>query len=130
MKAIQFDSSLDPRGGDTPFIVAREQACIACMECTQVCPTDALLPIASELTVVARQVRLGTPVLTKGKCLAWTGKGICRLCYYVCPLPESAVRLDGARQGPVFDPTACIGCGLCEEACPEPARAIRIEPIA
>lgn len=129
VKAIRFDSSLDPRTTDTPFIVAAERACIACMECTQVCPTDALRPIANEPETIARHVRLGVPVLSKGKCLAWTGKGICRLCYYVCPYPDRAVSLEGVRQGPRFDPDACIGCGLCEEACPETARAIRIEPM-
>ena len=129
VKAIRFDvgSSLGTR--DTPLIIASDRACIACMACTTACPTGALTPTSSDPQIVATTVRMGVPVLNRGKCLAWTGKGICRLCYYVCPYPERAVRLDGVRQGPLFNADACIGCGLCEEACPTSARAIHIEPV-
>jgi ferredoxin-type protein NapG len=111
-----------------PFISAREQACILCMACTQVCPTDALTPTEPRLELIAKTVRMGTPVLDRSACLPWAGEGVCRLCAYVCPYPGKAVELVGPRQAPLFHPEGCVGCGLCEEACPEEARAIRIRP--
>jgi len=99
------------------------------MKCTQVCPTDALVPLEAKAEIIAREVRMGTPVLTRPKCLPWNGEGVCRLCYLVCPYPDQAVSLVGPQKAPLFHPEACVGCGLCEEACPEAARAIRIVPL-
>jgi len=72
---------------------------------------------------------MGRPVLDAQKCIALLGTGECRACFYVCPYPGDAIRLEGLSHGPVFDDDACVGCGLCEEACPERARAIRIVPV-
>lgn len=111
-----------------PFVDPRERACVLCMKCTQVCPTDALVPLEASSAVVAERVRMGTPVLTRPRCLPWNGEGVCRLCYLVCPYPDQAVSLVGPQRAPLFHPQACVGCGLCEEACPDSAQAIRIVP--
>lgn len=113
----------------TPYLDLADRACVLCMKCTQVCPTDALKPLAADADVVAKEVRMGLPVLTRSACLPWNGTGICRLCYQVCPYPERAVELVGPQKAPLFHAEACVGCGLCEEACPDLARAIRIEPL-
>jgi ferredoxin-type protein NapG len=125
---IRFPSafSLDQA---TPYIDTAERACVLCMKCTQVCPTDALVPLKADADVIAAQVRMGTPVLTRSKCLPWNGQGVCRLCFQVCPYPDLAVELVGPQKAPLFIPEACVGCGLCEEACPDTAQAIRIEPF-
>lgn len=120
--ALSLDAAL-------PFIDTAERACVLCMKCTQVCPTDALVPLEARAEVIAREVRMGTPVLTRPKCLPWNGEGVCRLCYLVCPYPDQAVSLVGPQKAPLFHPEACVGCGLCEEACPEAAQAIRIVPL-
>ena len=128
-RAIRFPSALS-LDAVHPFISARESACILCMQCTVVCPTDALTAIPPRPDVVARAVRMGTPVLKRDSCLPWSGRGVCRLCYYVCPYAGTAVELVGPRLAPLFHPEACVGCGQCEEACPEEARAIRIRSPA
>jgi ferredoxin len=112
----------------TPSLALDQRGCTLCMKCTQACPTGALQPITADPQVVAAEVRMGTPVLNRKKCLPWTGEGACSLCFQVCPYPDRAVELVGRNAGPLFHPEACVGCGLCEEACPSLARAIRIVP--
>lgn len=127
-KCIEFSSVLSADSA-TPYLELKARACTLCMKCTQVCPTDALLPIAADAKVVAKEVRMGTPVLDRKKCLAWNRTGSCSLCFQVCPYPDAAVELVGLNAGPLFHAEACVGCGLCEEACPDLARAIRVEPL-
>lgn len=126
-KAIRFPATLSLEAV-RPFIDARERACILCMKCTEVCPTGALVPVPAQPEAVAGTVRMGTPVLERRNCLPWNGRGVCRVCFYVCPYAGTAVELVGPRQAPLFHAEACVGCGLCEEACPDEARAIRIHP--
>ena len=127
-KVIRFPSafSLDVA---TPYLDFSDRACVVCMKCTRVCPTDALAELKADVDLVAREVRMGVPKLTRSACLPWNGKGVCRLCYQVCPYPDRAVEVVGPQKAPLFHPEACVGCGLCEEACPEDARAIVIEPL-
>jgi ferredoxin-type protein NapG len=127
-KCIRFDSALDPRASDTPWLDVRDRACILCMKCTEVCPTGALQLIPADPEVVQARVKMGVPELDRDKCLPWTSRGVCRLCYYACPYLDEAIVLDGPRQAPVIRPEDCTGCGLCEEACPESVRAIRVVP--
>lgn len=126
--AIRFPGALSLETA-VPFLELGERACVLCMKCTNVCPTGALTPIAAKAEVIAREVRMGVPKLNRPKCLPWTGEGVCRLCYQVCPYPDAAVELVGPQKAPLFHAEACVGCGLCEEACPDGARAIVIEPL-
>lgn len=127
-KVIRFPSALSLEVA-TPHLELADRACVLCMKCTQVCPTDALVELKADVDVVAKEVRMGVPKLTRSQCLPWTGKGVCRLCYQVCPYPDKAVEVVGPQKAPLFHAEACVGCGLCEEACPESARAIVIEPL-
>jgi ferredoxin len=123
---ISFSSPLSMEQA-LPFIEPATKACVLCMKCTQVCPTDALVPLKLDRDVIAREVKMGRPVLERSRCLSWNGDGVCRLCFHVCPSHEQAITLTGPRASPVFHADACVGCGLCEEACPTLAHAIRIE---
>ncbi len=127
-RCIEFPSGLTLDQA-LPQLDLSSRACVLCMKCTQVCPTDALVPIRADAQAIASHVRMGVPVLTRSKCLPWTGAGICRLCYQVCPYPDRAVELVGPQKAPLFHADACVGCGLCQEACPEVASAIIIEPV-
>ena len=127
-KAIRLDGAWSLEA-DLPYIEAKERACVLCMQCTQACPTGALAPIPADLETVHAAVRMGTPVLTRERCIVWRGAGVRRLCYYVCPYPNEAVALVGLQLAPFFDPKQCVGCGLCEQACPTVASAIRILPV-
>jgi ferredoxin-type protein NapG len=129
VSAIHFDGAVSVRG-DLPAIHAARRGCTLCMQCTWACPTGALHSIPAEPATVQRTVRMGTPVLNRDACLAWSGAGVCRACYFVCPYPDSAITLNGPRLAPLFSARDCTGCGLCEEACPQRARAIHIEPKA
>lgn len=126
--AIRFPSVLSLETA-VPHLELGDRACVVCMKCTNVCPTGALKPIPAQPEVIAREVRMGVPKLERSTCLPWTGKGVCRLCYQVCPYPDRAVELVGPQKAPLFHAEACIGCGLCEEACPDSARSITIEPL-
>ena len=128
-RAIQFPGGLSIESA-LPFIEPRAAPCVLCMQCTQVCPTQALVPLVAERAAVQRTVKIGQPVLDRKRCLPWSGSGVCRLCFEVCPYAGTAVELVGERLGPLFHRDACVGCGLCEEACPDGAHAIQIHPLA
>lgn len=116
-------------GDELPHLELRARACVLCMKCTQACPTGALAKLGADPAEVQRQVKMGRPELDRARCLPWTGRGVCRLCFYACPYAGTAVALVGPAQAPMFDSSHCVGCGLCEEACPETAQAIRIVPL-
>ena len=67
-------------------------------------PEEERLDVVSRATdpaAVQASVRLGVPKLDKEKCVAWANKGECRLCYYACPYPDSAVSLTPLDLAPV-----------------------------
>ncbi len=104
----------------TPYIVAAETACDLCLECTTVCPTGALLPVAT-----MEDVRMGIAVLEENLCLPYINQGGCGACYTICPV--NAVKLEAQRYPKVLR-DRCVGCGLCEEVCLQKAKAIRVLP--
>lgn len=124
-QCIQFRSLGDgPAQAFTPYILPREQACILCMRCTQACPTDALTPIPDDPDRIAAEVRMGVAVVDEDLCYSYAGR-TCGVCYYACPFPDTALRLQNYAQ-PVIDADACVGCGNCERACIHLPQAVRV----
>ena len=128
-QCIQFRTLADGvEQAYTPYIRPREQACILCMRCTQACPTDALTPIADNPKAIAAEVRMGVAHVDEAMCYSYNDR-TCGVCYYACPFPDKALRLQGNAQ-PVIDPKQCVGCGNCERACIHLPQAVRVVPIS
>jgi len=64
-------------GGDTPWILPWERACTLCMECGEICPTGALVPIAEERQTIHDEVRMGMARIDRKICLPWTRTSWC-----------------------------------------------------
>ena len=118
---------LDAKSGTdagTPLVEAEVIPCYLCMECVTVCPSGALRPIEMEET------RMGIAVIDPETCVTRLGTLLCRTCYNVCPLQDTAIDLPAMEPQVIED--GCTGCGICVHACPidvEPGKkAINIEP--
>ena len=109
----------------TPHISARARGCTLCMACTQVCPTEALVPM--QATDEGRAaVAMGTAFVSEDICYSFHGR-TCGACYHACPLPGKALTL-GLFEQPTVHAEHCVGCGLCEQACIHMPQAIRVVP--
>ncbi|AGA68531.1 polyferredoxin [Desulfitobacterium dichloroeliminans LMG P-21439] len=103
----------------TPYFIPREVPCSLCMECPEVCPSGALVPLDM------REVRIGVAEVDKDLCYAYQGD-VCRTCYNNCPLSDEAIKMEGF-QYPVVDSEICTGCGICEYVCVMEFPAIEIK---
>ena len=110
----------------TPYIVARERACILCGECADVCPTGALQPFLATREGWAESVDMGVARVNEAMCFSFNGR-TCGACYRACPLAGSAMKI-GVFETPLVQPENCVGCGLCEQSCLHLPQAIRVIP--
>lgn len=110
-------------GALTPYLDVRRRSCTLCMRCTDVCPTDALRPIADDTEVIKATVRMGLAVVDPDRCLSYQGR-ICGYCHDACPYPGHAIRLVSHAKPEVLD--GCVGCGRCVEQCPQYPTAIDV----
>ena len=99
-----------------------------CNNCSQVCPTGAIVPMA---LADKRRCRIGQAEYIQDICVAFVDGTDCGACAEHCP--TGALRMEGSHQGvriPKLTPELCIGCGSCEYACPvRPQRAIVVRPV-
>ncbi len=110
---------------DTPFIIPREQACILCMKCGEVCPSGAIQFYEREMNSILQNVKMGKARVDEKLCLSFQGK-TCGVCYRACQLSDVAIRVGMLEQPHVME--GCVGCGLCERSCIQIPQAIRVIP--
>ncbi|MCO4781139.1 MAG: 4Fe-4S dicluster domain-containing protein [Candidatus Cloacimonetes bacterium] len=109
----------------TPYLDVRKKSCNLCMNCTQVCPTDALKTILRNKDAIKKEVKMGDARVIRSHCLSENGR-VCGVCHDACPLKGEAIKLKPIAK-PIIDNEVCIGCGRCEERCPQFPSAIIVE---
>jgi len=120
-RCIRMLGPAEGRASGTPYIVASERACDACLECTLACPSGAL-----RATQDPRTVRMGVAVVDERLCVSHNGTGVCGACHTACPFRDDVIT-QGVHEAPTVIAENCIGCGLCEEACiVDDRKAIRV----
>lgn len=99
-----------------------------CSNCSQICPTGAILPITVE---ERKTTRTGVAEFFRGRCVVKTEGTSCGACSEHCP--TQAVHMVPWKHGltiPKVDPELCIGCGGCEFICPvRPNKAIVVNGL-
>jgi MauM/NapG family ferredoxin protein len=104
----------------TAKVVPRIAGCEEkCHLCGYVCPTGALRKLPYE---EKRFAKIGTAVLDRHRCLAWSQNKECLVCDEVCPYNAITAFVVETTKGtfkvPVVDEDLCLGCGMCEQHCP------------
>lgn len=111
----------------TPILIARAGFCdYSCNACGQVCPVQAIPPLALD---EKRQAVIGKAYIDQNRCIAWSDHTDCIVCEEMCPVANKAIQFellefldpDGAAASvkvPHVLRDRCIGCGICEYKCP------------
>ncbi len=122
--AIKLYACDDDQLNRTPVIDPDIAACVICddLACMNGCPSGALVLVDSP-----HSIRMGLAVMTHSVCVRSHGED-CTKCIELCPLGESAIRLDASGKVEVLDP-GCVGCGVCQFHCPTDPKAITIAPL-
>jgi ferredoxin len=97
-----------------------------CTRCTEICPTNALHPLALD---AKKLTQIGKAHFIKDNCIVKTENTACGACSESCPTKAChMVPYTGNLVIPEVDEEICIGCGHCEFACPAaPYKAIFVD---
>jgi len=118
-----------PGGMMQPMMNFDHQFCnYDCTLCSDVCPTEALLPLTREQK---NHNQMGVVQLYLENCIVYTDETSCGACSEHCP--TQAVRMVHYKDSltiPEIEPEICVGCGGCEYICPaKPWKAIFVEGL-
>ena len=102
---------LDTEG--LPYIDGLSGWCNFSMDCIEVCPSGALLPVDPATA------KIGIATIDRDRCIAWDYPA-CRLCYEKCLDFQQAIWLDDDLR-PHVDESLCTGCAACTNICPRSA---------
>lgn len=103
-----------------------------CTECSQVCPTGAILALTPEEKT---QFHIGVASVDRGLCVVERDGVSCGNCARHCPVGAiKMVKLNpedpDSPRIPAVDESRCIGCGACENLCPSrPFSAITVNGL-
>lgn len=99
-----------------PYMAFDQGYCrLACTRCSELCPSDAIRPIAKEQKAA---ISIGHAVVLKDNCIG------CGACARHCP--SGAISM--VEGMPAVNESRCLGCGACEYYCPaRPMTAIYVE---
>ncbi|MCP4747255.1 MAG: 4Fe-4S binding protein [Desulfobacteraceae bacterium] len=100
----------------SPGLLPSMGACkVDCNACATVCPTGA---IGKFNHLTKYQLKIGTAVLKKDKCLPYDENKACGKCLPECPTGAIAFTRQNKMEKPVqIDFMLCVGCGICEYVC-------------
>ncbi len=114
----------------TPHLAFKRGFCeFNCKNCSDVCPTGALMPMTLEQK---KRRRVGLAKFDSSLCVVFVNGTHCGACAEHCP--TGALRMVDKHNGlppiPTLNESLCIGCGGCEYICPvQPQKAISIRPV-
>ncbi len=113
-----------------PVIDFSESFCrYDCVSCTDVCPTDALMPLTPS---EKHKTPIGKARINTTDCILYADDKPCGRCARRCPVKAIEIIHDSStgRSAPHVSLDNCIGCGACVYVCPStPLKAIVIEGI-
>lgn len=100
----------------TPMLAPSVGGCRPeCNRCSTVCPTRAIGPFDLSTKY---NVKIGTAVLSRDRCLPYADGVQCGKCISGCPTAAIGyVEYDGVRFPVQIDFMLCVGCGLCQNIC-------------
>ena len=96
-----------------------------CVNCSQVCPTGAIVKISKEEKTA---IQVGRAKVNHENCIVKIDNVPCSACKKSCPTGAISLVGDGKLKVPAVNEEKCTGCGACEYHCPaRPFAAIQVE---
>lgn len=102
----------------TPTLTPSIGECkVDCNKCSTVCPTQAIAPFDISTKY---NIKIGTAILSKDKCIPYAEGKQCGKCIPVCPTAAIGfIEQNNLKFPTQIDFQLCVGCGVCEKVCDE-----------
>lgn len=99
-----------------PYLDYKSGFCsFTCKECSDICPTGALVPMTLE---EKQTTRVGLAQFTGSRCVACKLDQDCGACGEHCPVGAIVMTPFRNTKIPRINEDLCIGCGACQHICP------------